>query len=305
MENIFSRMEKLENKIDVLLTYIQKMESRENVCSYTFHQWLDEWLTVYKAPTVKPATFNAYSTTVRVHIKSKLLDIPLNYITGLDIQKFLTAIPPTRTRKAIYDVLKESFKTAQELKLITDNPMIAVKIPVYEQTKGKSLDNETLNEFKTAIKGHVLEKYFLFLLYSGCRRGEGLSLNRSDVDFEKKIIYIRGTKTKGSERIIPLFENIADLLNDFEPNFDGFYFPFRGDYPTHVFKKLCPKHKLHDLRHTFATTCLSAKIPLKVVQKWLGHSKLDTTADIYSHVTAEMSENEAEILNRYLAKKTV
>jgi integrase len=50
--------------------------------------------------------------------------------------------------------------------------------------------------------------------------------------------------------------------------------------------------------------CLKAKIPLKVVQKWLGHSKLDTTADTYSHVTDEINKEEAETLNRYLAEKT-
>ena len=158
-----------------------------------------------------------------------------------------------------------------------------------------------VDEFLRTIKGHRLEQYFRFLLYTVCRRSEALSVNTADIDRKNRLLHIRGTKTDTSDRVVPLLDKAADLLNKLKPTADGFYFPFRPDYPTHAFKKLCPDHKLHDLRHTFATRCLEAKIPLKVVQKWLGHSKLDTTADIYSHVTADLSAAEADTLNRFLA----
>ena len=181
--------------------------------------------------------------------------------------------------------------------------MQAVKIPTHIRKQGSALDRAELELFKTAISGHPLENYFLFLLYSGCRRNEAIYLNSADVDFKNKLLHIRGTKTALSNRTIPLFENLVALLAKIKPTKDGFYFPFRPDYPTHAFKKLCPKHKLHDLRHTFATMCLEAKISLKVVQTWLGHSEIDTTADIYSHVTQELNRSEADVLTKYLAKK--
>lgn len=71
-------------------------------------------------------------------------------------------------------------------------------------------------------------------------------------------------------------------------------FRFSASRISKEFKKLCPNHKLHDLRHTFATRCLECEISMKVVQGWLGHSRLDTTASIYSHVLPEFAKNEAK-----------
>lgn len=50
----------------------------------------------------------------------------------------------------------------------------------------------------------------------------------------------------------------------------------------------CP----HAMRHTFATRALEKGIPPKVVQSYLGHSRIDVTLDIYTHVTAELEKEE-------------
>jgi integrase len=42
--------------------------------------------------------------------------------------------------------------------------------------------------------------------------------------------------------------------------------------------------KFHGLRHTMATLMLSASVPPQVVQRRLGHSKIEMTLGIYSHV---------------------
>lgn len=302
-----NRITNLENMVARLLEIVSGGGYSVAVqpCAYTLHKWLDEWLATFKAPNVKPNTYESLDVAVRVHIKPNLPDIPLNLIQGLELQKFLMDIKMSRTRKIVYDVLKSSFTDAQGLKLIADNPMKAVKIPAHVRKRGSHLDTTELAAFKTAIRGHTLEKLFLFLLYTGCRRNEALSLNSADVDTKNKLLHIRGTKTELSDRTIPLFDNVAALLVDIKPNNDGFYFQFRPDYPTHAFKKLCPAHKLHDLRHTFATQCLEAKIPLKVVQTWLGHSEIDTTANIYSHVSKELNLAEAEAFNSYIKEKTL
>lgn len=53
--------------------------------------------------------------------------------------------------------------------------------------------------------------------------------------------------------------------------------------PDFVFEKFTP----HSLRHTFATRCLEAEVPLKTVSALLGHTQLQLTTDLYMHVTQD------------------
>ena len=52
---------------------------------------------------------------------------------------------------------------------------------------------------------------------------------------------------------------------------------------------------IHSLRHTFATRCAEAGVPPKVVQQWLGHSTLEMTMNVYTHVNRDF---EREMTNK-------
>ena len=158
---------------------------------------------------------------------------------------------------------------------------------------GSSLSNGELQDFLNKISFSRLQNFYLFCLLSGCRQSEALNLKWSDIDFENKNIHIPGTKTKLSDRILPLFDNLEKLLRKIKITNNN-VFHHRTEFVTKKFKDYCPNHKLHDLRHTFATRCLECGINIKVVQKWLGHSRLDTTASIYTHVTEDYSFQESK-----------
>ncbi len=51
--------------------------------------------------------------------------------------------------------------------------------------------------------------------------------------------------------------------------------------------------RFHDLRHSAATILLSMGVNIKVVQEILGHSRVDMTLDVYSHVLPGMQEDAA------------
>lgn len=55
--------------------------------------------------------------------------------------------------------------------------------------------------------------------------------------------------------------------------------------------------KFHALRHTYATKLFQKGVPLKTVQKLLGHSDISITANIYTHVMPEQKIDAAEELN--------
>ena len=54
-----------------------------------------------------------------------------------------------------------------------------------------------------------------------------------------------------------------------------------------------PEIRLHDLRHTHATLGLAAGVPPKVMQERLGHSSVQITLDLYSHVVPGMQADAA------------
>lgn len=71
------------------------------------------------------------------------------------------------------------------------------------------------------------------------------------------------------------------------------------------FKRLAADAKLaeirfHDLRHTCATLLLSAGVNPKVVQERLGHSRITTTIDTYSHLLPNMQKEAAEAFSEML-----
>jgi integrase len=293
----------LKSLLDVICGSTSVYSAKQPPCPYTLHSWLDTWYKVYKLPYIKPNYAEAIEVSIRVHIKRGLPDIALNELQPVPLQEFYNGITASRTRKSAYDVLNMALKHAVKLDLITKNPMEGVQIPAHRREPGEPLSPAELKRFLSKIKGRPLENYFLFLLYTGCRRNEGLGLKVSDIDFKNSLVHIRGTKTEASKRTIPLFEKIGGRMVGVLPDKNGFYFPYSSDYVTHKFKEYCPAHKLHDLRHTFGTTCLSAKIPDKVIQKWLGHSDIQTTLNIYTHVTDEIHKSEATTLNRFLTEK--
>lgn len=58
-----------------------------------------------------------------------------------------------------------------------------------------------------------------------------------------------------------------------------------------------PDVRLHDLRHTHATLLLSAGVNVKIIQERMGHAKVTTTLDTYSHVVPTLQREAAEKLD--------
>lgn len=66
----------------------------------------------------------------------------------------------------------------------------------------------------------------------------------------------------------------------------------RPNYVTRHFKVILKENGLrnirfHDLRHSCASLLLAQGVPMKMIQDWLGHSDMGTTANIYSHIDSE------------------
>ena len=73
---------------------------------------------------------------------------------------------------------------------------------------------------------------------------------------------------------------------------EEFVFPYSADALTHLFKQVCPDHKLHDLRHTFITRCAESGININVTQNLVGHKTLNITLSIYTHISIDFARSE-------------
>lgn len=171
------------------------------------------------------------------------------------------------------------------------------------------------------------------LLITGCRRGEVMGLRWDRVDFAnskikidtnllysaKRGIYEDTTKT-GTVRFIKLPAETMDLLRQYRrwymelriKNGDrwqdtGFLFvkengkPMIPDGITAWLSEFSKRHGLphinpHAFRHTMASILINSGKDVVSVSKRLGHAKVSTTTDIYSHIIMEADEQASECL---------
>ena len=78
--------------------------------------------------------------------------------------------------------------------------------------------------------------------------------------------------------------------------------PMHPDSPTDWLAKFSKRHNLppihpHKFRHTQASLLISEGVDILTVSKRLGHAKVSTTLDIYSHVLAKSDEKASDTLD--------
>jgi integrase len=81
--------------------------------------------------------------------------------------------------------------------------------------------------------------------------------------------------------------------------------PLRLAYPNEKLDIVIKKHNLHritihGLRHTHASLLFEAGASIKEVQERLGHSDIQMTMNIYTHVTDTLKEQTAQKFQRYI-----
>ena len=62
--------------------------------------------------------------------------------------------------------------------------------------------------------------------------------------------------------------------------------------------------RFHDLRHTFATHAIQYGMDVKTLAATIGHASVETTLNIYSHVTDEMQKNAAQKIDQTIGAVT-
>jgi len=126
----------------------------------------------------------------------------------------------------------------------------------------------------------------------GLRVSEVVNLKITDIDSDRMVINIRNAKGK-KDRIVPLSENILNLLREYFKNYKPKEYLFNGQsklmYTASSCNKLVKKYIRNDyhyhlLRHFTFTNLVDQGIDISYVQKLAGHNDIKTTS-IYVHLS--------------------
>ncbi len=161
----------------------------------------------------------------------------------------------------------------------------------------------------------------VFLLSTGCRKGEALGLKWEDVDFADSRILIRralvrgqlGTPKSGRARFVVLSPTLAAIFHDlFAQRRRECLTRGWGNVPEFIFcsetgglldernvtrawgrlRRKAQRHgvrplRLHDCRHTFASLALASGKSVRWVASQLGHANPELTLRVYAHALRE------------------
>lgn len=201
-----------------------------------------------------------------------------------------------------------------------------------EQNQKREMQFFTYEEylkFSSVIENKDWNLFFKMLYFLGLRQGELQALNWNDIDFERKELKINKTlttkikgenwtittpKTKNSNRIIPIPQNIMIELkkhleyvkkySDFKKEWFifGNSIPYKETTICSYKNKYCdlanlPKIRIHDFRHSCASLLINQGASIALVSKYLGHSKVSITLDIYTHMYKSELEDITNKLN--------
>jgi integrase/recombinase XerD len=164
------------------------------------------------------------------------------------------------------------------------------KLPVVlSRDEIKSIINQTYNTKHRTI---------ITLIYgTGIRLGESVNILVRDIDFNRKLIYIRAGKGK-KDRIVPLpailIKQLELYLKQYIPDEYLFEGQHNRQYSPRSVQKILKQAliragirknaSVHSLRHTFATHAIEDGIDIRLVQEILGHADIKTT-ELYTHIT--------------------
>lgn len=197
--------------------------------------------------------------------------------------------------------------TLRQLKLETRDITVLTEEEIKQLYKATGRGTAA-NHFTEALGSR--DRAMLTVFYGcGLRRNEGVHLTVDDINFDRRILHVRKGKNY-KERFVPFNKNASKMLQewiyDHRPGLvkspkEGSLFigrvgnPMKGSslyvrlkllqLSTESIELQQKELGLHTLRHSIATHLLTNGMELQKIQRFLGHSSLEST-QIYTHLAA-------------------
>jgi integrase len=292
----------------------------------TVEKFLQRWLDDVARQRVRPQTFDRYREIVTVHLIPAAGRTQLDKLGPGDVQAMLNAkavagLSP-RTVHHIRAVMRNAFNQALRWGLVLRNVAELVDPPRVPEVQRRTLSVSEVVRFLRSIRGDRLEAAYVVGLSLGLRIGEVLGLRWESIDLERGVLTVQASlqrvdgrlmlgelKTARSRRTLPLTSIAVAVLRSHRdrqlhekvqpgPPWSGLVFTSRNGRPLDGSKVVqalqrvllaagLPRIRFHDLRHSCASLLFAQGVAAKTVQEILGHSRIGTTLDIYTHMVSE------------------
>ena len=267
------------------------------------------------AARLKQSTLLTKKAVLQTHILPFFGNKPINEIKASDVRRWqakLMSSPNNYSQtylKKINTELNCIINYAKRFYDLNTNP--CGKAGTIGKAKAEEMDYWTYYEyiaFREGVKDKPLSYICFEVLYwTGMREGELLALSPTDIDFDNKLISINRTyqriggkdvftspKTRKSKRKIPIPDFLCQELSDYIQSrymldADERLFPVTKSYLSHEMIRGCKntgvkKIRIHDIRHSHASLLINQGCDALVLADWLGHEKVSTTLNTYSHL---------------------
>jgi integrase len=279
----------------------------------------DRYIREHAVPHKKPSSVRADRRNLRLHVLPALGRRKVRDVTTADVEALQHAMVKTPgAANRTQALLSRMFTLAERwgMRPQHSNPCHGI-VRYRERQLHRDLSElelarlgQALAEDEQAGGNPVALAAIRFLLFTGLRRGEVLSLWWSDVDEARALVYLRDSKT--GARLVPLNGPALAVLSSLERRHDNAHV-FAGStpgQPLHDVNKPWYRvrlraglvgTRLHDLRHSFASHAAAGGLGLPVIGRLLGHRVSATTAR-YAQVADDPARRATEAVGGELAK---
>ncbi len=277
----------------------------------TLVEFIDQWRVKVLAQR-KPSTQKAAGVHLRRYILPELGRLHLAQLTLEAQQTFVSKLSKKLSRKSILNVactLSAILNTARLWGYVSEGMSLRKLAlpPRLERPRRRFFTAGEVRQIVAAAPEPYATIYLLAAM-TGLRAGELFGLKVSDLDFERRVIYIRrgmwkgklqSLKSQSSERTLhmpePLARRLGQYLKAWRPNPLGLLFSSRSGTPMdseHIlYRELYPmldrlgigRGGLHAFRHTHASLLVECSASVPVAQAQLGHADSRTTLGVYAH----------------------
>lgn len=293
----------------------------------TVDQWAKTWFTTYKSG-LRNNTLSAYRNAYNNHIMPLLAPVKLQDVRPIHVRQVMKEVADKSEslQGKVLITMRQLFTTARQNGLMLRDPTEGVKVTPHAKPKKKEfLTLEEQDALMAALEdADPRARCFVGLcLYCGLRREEALGLQWGDIKDGKLTVSravtflnnnqpdpVQELKTKSSHRTVPIPARLQSILAD-TPRTGIYVITCADGRPiTRIgFYRIWDKVKHvspcevrpHMLRHTYCSNLYRAGIDLKTAQYLMGHSSIDMTANVYTHLGKNDVSSSITQLEAYLS----